>query len=434
MGSVMPDTSFDELPLDSLFRLSGKPVFPALEPGVEFHHHSLPAWDATGRPAIELGSKIESNKVLIDGPSVLVSKLNPRKPRVAVVEPRIGERHCASTEFMSFVPRAPKEDLRYWAYYLGSSNFSARLQRVAIGSTNSHTRASPSEVIRWTVPNPSDSEKSAIARVLGTLDTAIRQTETIIEKLKQVKQGLLHDLLTRGIDANGELRPLPIQAPHLYRASPLGQTPIGWNVDGFEAVVQEIDGIRPGPFGSSLTKNVFVRAGYRVYGQEQVLAQSLAIGSYFISMSKFQELKAFEVKEGDLLLTMVGVGTIGRVLLVRPPFEPGVINPRLLRLRLRRTVADPECLARLIQSPIVRRQFDRFHGGGTMPVLNLSVVKKIRLPIIPLTEQLRINEALKASEGRLESELGLAAKLRMERNGLADDLLTGRVRVTPLLA
>src|SRR5690606_37612683 len=54
---------------------------------------------------------------------------------------------------------------------------------------------------------PADkAEQAKIAEVLDTLDTTIRQTEAIIAKLKQAKQGLLHDLLTRGIDANGELR------------------------------------------------------------------------------------------------------------------------------------------------------------------------------------------------------------------------------------
>ena len=67
-----------------------------------------------------------------------------------------------------------------------------------------------------------------IAEILDTLDTTIRQTEAIIEKLKQVKQGLLHDLLTRGIDANGELRPPQSQAPHLYKDSPLGWIPREW--------------------------------------------------------------------------------------------------------------------------------------------------------------------------------------------------------------
>ena len=49
-------------------------------------------------------------------------------------------------------------------------------------------------------------EQRAIAAVLDTIDDAIQKTEQIIAKLQQVKQGLLHDLLTRGIDDNGELR------------------------------------------------------------------------------------------------------------------------------------------------------------------------------------------------------------------------------------
>ena len=54
------------------------------------------------------------------------------------------------------------------------------------------------------VPLPEFKHQRSIAQILDTLDTAI---EAIIAKLKAVKLGLLHDLLTRGIDANGELRP-----------------------------------------------------------------------------------------------------------------------------------------------------------------------------------------------------------------------------------
>lgn len=71
------------------------------------------------------------------------------------------------------------------------------------------------------VPSPSTDEKLKIAQLLDTLDTAIHQTDAIVEKLKQVKQGLLHDLLTRGVDANGELRPSHDVALELYQESPL---------------------------------------------------------------------------------------------------------------------------------------------------------------------------------------------------------------------
>lgn len=52
-------------------------------------------------------------------------------------------------------------------------------------------------------------EQTKIAQILDTLDTQIRQTEALIAKLETVKQGLLTDLLTRGIDKNGQLLPPP---------------------------------------------------------------------------------------------------------------------------------------------------------------------------------------------------------------------------------
>ena len=72
-------------------------------------------------------------------------------------------------------------------------------------------------------------EQRQIAEILDTLDEAIRKTEAIIAKLKQVKQGLLHDLLTRGIDDNGELRD-PERHPEQFKDSPLGRIPREWEV------------------------------------------------------------------------------------------------------------------------------------------------------------------------------------------------------------
>ncbi len=94
------------------------------------------------------------------------------------------------------------------------------------------------------MPNPPTSEKIAISKLLGNLETAIRKTEAIIEKLKQIKRGLLHDLLTRGIDANGELRPPPELAPQLYKESPLGLIPKDWEVAAISDLANNLDGRR----------------------------------------------------------------------------------------------------------------------------------------------------------------------------------------------
>ena len=121
---------------------------------------------------------------------------------------------------------------RRWVYWLLS-----HLPLTELDSSTGIPGLNRNDVYELCVFEPPDSEKILIAQVLDTLDTTIRQTEAIIEKLKQVKQGLLHDLLTRGIAANGELRPPQSQAPHLYKDSPMGWIPMTWNALDRKSVV-----------------------------------------------------------------------------------------------------------------------------------------------------------------------------------------------------
>ena len=86
---------------------------------------------------------------------------------------------------------------------------------------------------RFFVPRFSREEQRALATVLDTMDEAIRRTEAVIAKLRQVKAGMLHDLLTRGLNENGELRPPQTEAPHLYKESPLGWIPREWKCKMF---------------------------------------------------------------------------------------------------------------------------------------------------------------------------------------------------------
>ncbi len=79
------------------------------------------------------------------------------------------------------------------------------------------------------VPVPPLCEQRRMAEILDTLDEAIQRTEQIIAKLKQIKQCLLHDLLARGIDENGELRD-PEQHPEQFKDSPLGRIPRAWKI------------------------------------------------------------------------------------------------------------------------------------------------------------------------------------------------------------
>jgi len=281
------------------------------------------------------------------------------------------------------------------------------------------------------LPVPNVREQATIARVLSAIDTAIHETEAIIAKLKAVKQGLLHDLLTRGIDANGELRPPQSEAPHLYKQSPLGWIPKEWDAGTIGSYLDGEQGIKPGPFGSSIKKESYSESGFKVYGQEQVIAGDQEIGSYFVPLRKFQELQDFAVEVGDVLISLVG--TIGKALVLKAPLALGLINPRLMRLRPNPRIADPEFVGLLVSSNAFVSQVIANAGGGTMPVINKRIISAILVPVVPLNEQQEILRRKNAVDERISCESAALRKLKAQKSGLMDDLLTGRVRVTPLL-
>jgi type I restriction enzyme S subunit len=74
-------------------------------------------------------------------------------------------------------------------------------------------------------------QQKKIAKILSTVDAVIEKTESAIAKYQAIKQGLMHDLFTRGIDVNtGKLRPTPQDVPDLYKESALGLIPKDWEV------------------------------------------------------------------------------------------------------------------------------------------------------------------------------------------------------------
>ena len=87
-------------------------------------------------------------------------------------------------------------------------------------------------------------EEDKIADILSTCDTAIEKTQAAIAKYKVIKQGMLHDLFTRGIDIqSGKFRPRYQEAPELYKESKLGWIPKEWEVLNLEKIGDFKNGI-----------------------------------------------------------------------------------------------------------------------------------------------------------------------------------------------
>ncbi len=309
-------------------------------------------------------------------------------------------------------------------YYLYQIGIVHKYQQQTTGIINFKLNEYSEEMVTCPTSKP---EQSKIAEILSTVDRAIEQTEALIAKQQRIKTGLMQNLLTRGIDEHGNLRS---EQTHKFKDSRLGKIPVEWEVGGFDNYVVNDAGIKPGPFGSSLTKDMHVESGYRVYGQEQVIGGTLDLGDYYISERKFIEMAAFSVRAGDVLISLVG--TIGHVLIIPKECHPGVINPRLLRFRPDPKYCLPDFLRALLLSQPVRLQLDTLATGGTMPVLSAGIIRKLHVVVIGMTEQSRIIKTLLSAERCILSSLERHNKLRSLKTALMQDLLMGKKRVTPM--
>lgn len=305
-----------------------------------------------------------------------------------------------------------------------------RADGAAVGSTVKGIRIQ--DYLSLEVPMAPQHEQDCIAQVLDTLDTTIRQTEAIIAKLKQVKQGLLHDLLTRGIDANGELRPPQSEAPHLYKASPLGWIPLSWNAIHMHEAIHEL--------GQGWSPDCATEAaGSDAWGVLKTTA--ISWDGYSDHENKALPLTLaprpeLEVLPHDILITRAGPKErVAVVAYVEQTRRRLMISDKMYRLRLRTSEA-PGYFALALSSEYAQGAIKRTISGMADSQTNISqpIIRSLLVMRPPQDEQQEIALRVGALSARLDTEQRYAFATSRLKSGLMDDLLTGRVRVTPLLA
>lgn len=272
------------------------------------------------------------------------------------------------------------------------------------------------EIGDFEFPIPVDkAEQEKIADIIISVEKAIQQTQKMTEQSEKLKKSLMKQLFTRGI---GHTK---------FNETEIGEVPESWKIGSFSDLVNSSDknAIKPGPFGSSLKKQYYVPAGYKIYGQEQVISGNPYYGDYYVNEDKYKELIAFKVRAGDVLISLVG--TIGKILIVPEDFEPGIINPRLLKITPDKSKSSSHFMAYILGSESVLSQMNQKSHGGTMNILNKGMLVNMRFGIPPLKEQHKIVEILQSIDKQIKVNRKLRAKQEQLKQGLMQDLLTGKV-------
>lgn len=155
--------------------------------------------------------------------------------------------------------------------------------------------------------------------------------------------------------------------------------------------LKEKNSIKAGPFGSSLKKEFYVKDGYKIYGQEQVIADDVNFGDYYIDENKYNELKAYEVKENDILISLVG--TYGKILIIPKEYKKGIINPRLMKITPDLEKINPIFFKVLFY--LMNTVTDNYTHGGTMGILNVGIIKNMSIILPNIKEQNKFADFVK---------------------------------------
>lgn len=325
------------------------------------------------------------------------------------------------------VIRSAQIKSEYLYQYIKSDQFQTSLKDATNASAQGGVYLG--SLAKCSVLYPKDpAEQSKIAEILSTIDRAIEQTEALIAKQQCIKAGLMQDLLTRGIDKQGNLRS---KETHQFKDSSLGRIPVEWDAMTInDLAIHVASGVTP-------------KGGESVYTKEGVLfirSQNVHFGGLrledvaYIPDRIHDLMLRSEIFENDILLNITGA-SIGRC--CRMPRIDGKanVNQHVCAIRLiHSSEADAGLFSLILESHIGQNQIEKFNAGGNREGLNYQQVRSFLIPWPKEEmERKRVYEGIGKLTDTIIITQNRLNKLRSMKAALMQDLLTGKRRVTALL-
>jgi type I restriction enzyme S subunit len=252
-------------------------------------------------------------------------------------------------------------------------------------------------------------EQQKIAAILTAVDAVIESTQAQINKLKDLKTGMMQELLTKGIGHTE------------FKDSAVGLIPLQWEVLTIDDIASEVKvGIVVQP------TQYYVEFGIPALRSANVREIGLNGDNLkYISPISNENLKKSKLHEGDLLT--VRTGYPGTTAVVGSEFAgANCIDVIITRPK---NIIDSNYLSSWINSSYGKDQILKVQGGLAQQHFNVGDMKKMLIAFPSLIEQRKIFEILKAVTLKIELVNVRMSKLRNQKKALMQDLLTGKVRV-----
>ncbi len=296
---------------------------------------------------------------------VIVAKITPcfENGKMALVDLE-HEFGFGSTEFHVIRPDQSELDGRYLFYFLGQEELRSEGKSRMTGSAGQR-RVPKAFFEQVQIPLPSLPEQRRIAAVLDAADALRAKRRAALAKLDALLQSVFLEMF-------GD----PVRNER------------GWEVGSIDLVVEEPRDVRCGPFGTQLKVDELVNSGVPLFGIENVHNDRFVPKTTkYLTPEKAIELRAFDVRNDDVLVTRMG--TIGRACVVSGMEGEGRFSYHLFRVRPDKRKCLPEFLAATIaKSGTFQRQLERLSHGAIMAGLSTSNLRDVKflLPAIEYQE------------------------------------------------
>ena len=346
------------------------------------------------------------NEYLVKGPGIIIGRKGS-----------VGEIKYSPLDFFPidttyYVSPKKEIDIKYMYYFL----LTLRLDEM-----NSHSAVpglNRSSVHSINIAIPPLTEQRKIAEILETADKAIEKTDAIIEKYRRIKQGLMQDLLTKGIDEKGQIRS---EETHKFKDSPLGRLPEEWEV-------------------AKLGNQIYLNPD-RLTCSKNVLINYIDIES--VVDNKIQVIKSLKIEDApsraqrrvkcnDIIVSTVRPN-LKAFAFISPKYDNYVCSTGFAVLRAKKDTHPLFLFYLVLYDMIFLKQVLPLIVGSNYPAINCSVLLNLHIPLPPLPEQHRIASVLSQIDEVIEKEERYKEKLERIKQGLMQDLLTGEVRVNHLI-
>lgn len=263
----------------------------------------------------------------------------------------------------------------YLGNFLNSDSYRMQLRPLIQGIKVSSISKSALKDTMIEYPKNLD-EQEKIGSLFQNVAKMITLHQCKLEKLKLTKKALLQKLFPQNGSNIPELR---------FK----GFTD-AWEQRKFLDLLDSQNGIRRGPFGSSLKKDSFVKkSDYVVYEQQNAIYDNYET-RYFISKEKYNELIRFNIQPGDFIMS--GAGTIGRISMVPDGIKKGVFNQALIRFKVNKDSINPLYFLKFMQSDMMQKQLTQANPGSAMTnLVPMDELKKWDVTIPSLEEQNKIS-------------------------------------------